>query len=396
MRRLLWIVPLLLLGAGFWAANAAYSYVSWGGNVVVFPGYLFYEQPGVFAQGEIKLATTLKANQPGWVSMQPEFELIWNADTNEIEPKIYSEVSLSSYGIGSAGGAVIGNLSVNLCEAWCTTPLSVQLSVPENPVLRVVRKAGQLLLYVNNELKGTVAVGALHPNAVSAKLLGGGSDPNTPPQPLLSSALVGPLDTVPPTLNSSGVTTAAFVDHIDIQWPAAIDADIGLYHYQLFRNGGFLTSTNALSFSDTAVLPNHIYTYTLKAYDFHMNEVSATFTVATPVNVLSEGRRTGVRPSGAYWGAGSENIDVMSGNLNFSLPLLSAQARGGWSANVGLSYDSQSWRWDPASSTTWKYSADVGYGFGWKLQIGSVFPVFSDPYTLNHYLFTDSTGAKAT
>src|SRR5262249_25148686 len=108
-----------------------------------------------------------------------------------------------------------------------------------------------------------------------------------------------------------------------------------------------------------------------------------------------EGRRIGVRPTGAYWGAGSENIDVLSGNLNFTLPLLSAQSRSGWSAGFALNYNSQNWRYDPSLSIpNWNYGADVGYGYGWRLMAGSITPVFSDPNTLSYYLFTDSTGAQ--
>ena len=53
-------------------------------------------------------------------------------------------------------------------------------------------------------------------------------------------------------------------------------------------------------------------------------------------------RRTGVRFYGAYWGAGGEQIDMLSGNLCFSLPLLTASGRG-ISASVACSYNSQVW-----------------------------------------------------
>jgi hypothetical protein len=89
-----------------------------------------------------------------------------------------------------------------------------------------------------------------------------------------------------------------------------------------------------------------------------------------------------------------ENIDVMSGNLNFTLPLLAPQARNGWSVGFALSYNSQNWRWDPGSGANWKFGRDVGYGWGWRLMAGSITPVFSDPYTITHYVFTDSTGAE--
>ncbi|MCC6540018.1 MAG: hypothetical protein IT162_20890, partial [Bryobacterales bacterium] len=102
-------------------------------------------------------------------------------------------------------------------------------------------------------------------------------------------------------------------------------------------------------------------------------------------------RQTGVRPLGSYWGAAGENIDMRSGNLNFSLPLLKAQGRHGVSLALGLSYNSQNWRKNGAN--TFKIGADVGYGFGWRLAAGSIFPVWNGG-NFSHYIFTDATGAE--
>ena len=90
-------------------------------------------------------------------------------------------------------------------------------------------------------------------------------------------------------------------------------------------------------------------------------------------------------------GAAGEQIDTLSGNLNFTLPLVKAMGRNGWSANFGLSYNSQLWR--HALAATWKLGRDVGYGFGWRFQAGSLTPYWQNPWTIHHYLFVDSTGA---
>ena len=108
-------------------------------------------------------------------------------------------------------------------------------------------------------------------------------------------------------------------------------------------------------------------------------------TVVTPPG------RVGVRSTGAYWGAGGEQIDMLSGNLNFTLPLLKAQGRGGWGATLALHYNSQVWRRE-ASGATFKLAKDVGYGFGWRLMAGSLAPFWSDTWTLLHYVYTDSSG----
>jgi hypothetical protein len=61
---------------------------------------------------------------------------------------------------------------------------------------------------------------------------------------------------------------------------------------------------------------------------------------------------------------------------------------------VGLSYNSQNWRQD--SGTNWELGTDVGYGYGWTLQIGSVTPYYNKTalWAIDHYVYTDSTGVQ--
>jgi hypothetical protein len=91
-------------------------------------------------------------------------------------------------------------------------------------------------------------------------------------------------------------------------------------------------------------------------------------------------------------GVPGEPSAALSGNLNFSLPLIKAQARGGWGVTFALSYNSQMWRQDAGG--TWRLGKDVGYGLGWKLQAGSIAPVWSGTSAIHHYVFTDATGAE--
>jgi hypothetical protein len=118
-------------------------------------------------------------------------------------------------------------------------------------------------------------------------------------------------------------------------------------------------------------------------------------TNGTPASDSGNGldpRRAGVRALGAYWGASGENIDTTSANLNFSTPLIKPISRGSWSLPFVLSYNSQMWRKD--SGGTWQLGEDIGYGMGWKLQAGSLTPVWAGPTVIDHYIFTDATGAE--
>ena len=101
-------------------------------------------------------------------------------------------------------------------------------------------------------------------------------------------------------------------------------------------------------------------------------------------------RRVGIRPTGSYWGALGEQIDIRSGNLNFTLSLLSAKSRG-WSVPFVLSYNSQVWQKDGTTITN--FGKDVGYGFGWTLTPGSIKP-YPASGAVQRYIYTDASGAE--
>jgi hypothetical protein len=141
------------------------------------------------------------------------------------------------------------------------------------------------------------------------------------------------------------------------------------------------------------VTPGANHTYTVQAVDAHWNyaqPVTAQVTVAGSGSTAP--RQTGVRADGTYWGGGGEQIDVQSGNVNFTLPLFRAQGRGGRGVTFALNYNSQIWTKD--NSGIWLHGQDVGYGMGWRLLAGSITPVYSALWTIDHYVFTDSTGAE--
>jgi len=101
-------------------------------------------------------------------------------------------------------------------------------------------------------------------------------------------------------------------------------------------------------------------------------------------------RRVGTRPNGIYWGGGAELIDVLSGNLNYSLPLITAGGRG---VNVRIlcSYNSQLWERD--NPKVLSYGMDTGCGYGWRVQLGSIIPQYSGKNIVG-YLFVSDTGAE--
>jgi hypothetical protein len=151
-------------------------------------------------------------------------------------------------------------------------------------------------------------------------------------------------------------------------------------------------SVRGAAFSDSTVQPSTQYTYVLYPHDVHLNYSARQVVVTTPASGMRDQRKTGVRPLGTYWGASPENIDLQSGNLSFSLPTVTAKGRGGTAVPFRLSYNSQNWRKDP--SGTWMLGTDVGFGWGWTMLAGSLTPVYSDWFTINHYQYIDATGAE--
>ena len=282
-------------------------------------------------------------------------------------------------------------------------------SFGDNSIVRVVTRpdgaisgATDVIIYVNNALvmwyQDSPGLGPSGQVELAVDGLGNGSN-------LLSQISLGPYSTVTPNaIPATSISTSATTNQVSISWPAATEASsgTGIWGYQLWRDGQIVTTTTALSYIDTAgIVPDTTYSYSLSAIDFHWNSAGTAFSVTTPTvptnppypSATPDGRRVGVRPTGAYWGGGNENIDVLSGNLNFALPLLKAMGRGSWGVPFNLVYNSQNWRQD--SGGDWNFGADVGYGYGWKLLAGSITPVWNPGgFTASYYLYTDSNGAE--
>jgi hypothetical protein len=256
--------------------------------------------------------------------------------------------------------------------------------------LRLVVGPG-LLVYWSNQ---TYPVDVLDSD-ISSGQLGVGAY-GSPAGNSISLVQLGPRDLVAPSpINPQTVGTAAFPNRVEFHWQGVTDDSngVGLCCYSILRNGVAIGASTTPDYTDEAAAPGTAYTYSIAAIDQH-NNLSAwvNTTVTTPPAGTTEPRRIGVRPTGSYWGAAGEQIDLNSGNLNFSVPLLKVQSRGGWSVTFALSYNSQNWRQD--SGGTWDLGRDVGYGYGWTLEAGSIRPVWYGWWTLDHYVYVDATGAE--
>jgi hypothetical protein len=148
---------------------------------------------------------------------------------------------------------------------------------------------------------------------------------------------------------------------VSLSWQGAADDanGIGVAGYNVLRDGMPLGFFEGAELGDSTLYPGTSYTYTVIAMDFHGNNASSgvTVVVVTPPFPAVDPRRVGVYTTGSYWGGGGEQIDTLSGNLNYSLPLVTAKSRAGWSIPVSLYYNSQNWRQD--SGNNWQLGSDV-------------------------------------
>ena len=296
-----------------------------------------------------------------------------------------------------AGGAV--PLAIKQCLNGTVTQLA-GTSVPlhNGDVMRSVVWGTTLWVFINNVL----SAGWIIPQTTGQPGYGGynipaGSGFSHPTFPAAGSIRIGHHDTAPPLgVIGTSVATSLLPYSASLKWQGVADdpAGIGVFAYRIWRNGTAMTTVFEPEFTDATVQPSTTYTYSVQAVDFHGNGgAAATITLTTPPPAAIDPRRTGIYSTGSYWGGGGEQIDTLSGNLNFSIPLLTAQARTGWTVPVSLVYDSQNWRQD--NGVNWKLGNDVGYGFGWKMLIGSITPYYTDQWSgVDHYVYTDSSGAE--
>ena len=79
-------------------------------------------------------------------------------------------------------------------------------------------------------------------------------------------------------------------------------------------------------------------------------------------------------------------------HLNYSIPVAAPQLRTAGAIPFSLPYNSQNWRRD--NGTVTKLGGDIGFGWGWRMQAGSLTPVWQNANTFLYWIFTDPTGAE--
>ena len=251
----------------------------------------------------------------------------------------------------TSGGAA-GLLNVNKCTAGALSSLYANgVTLLSGSDFRTVVFGGSVWVFVDSQLKGvySIPVTTGHPGF-------GGYGMSGPAG--FSAVSIGHHDTVNPGAPSStGIRSSILPTQVSFAWQGASDDvnGVGVCGYLIFRDSlstGYVGLAPGAEYSDSSLSAGLSYSYWIASVDFHGNVSPPTsVNITTPPATAVDPKRTGVLSTGSYWGGGGEQIDMLSGNLNFSLPLVSAKGRTGWSVPVGLSYNSQNWRNDSGITT---------------------------------------------
>jgi len=118
-------------------------------------------------------------------------------------------------------------------------------------------------------------------------------------------------DTIAPSVPTNLRATVVAPTQVDLTWTASTD-NVGVVGYKIYRNGSYLaTKPGGPSYSDTTIVANVTYTYTVSAYDAANNESAQSAPAVT--SGMNEFRAFWVDA----WGSGYENPTATTTMLDY-------------------------------------------------------------------------------
>ena len=125
-------------------------------------------------------------------------------------------------------------------------------------------------------------------------------------------------DSTPPTAPASLTGAATSPGRVDLSWSTSTD-NVAVTGYNVYRNGAYVGSTTATTYSDSTVQPGTTYSYTVSAHDAAGNtsQPSNTATVTTPADAQPPSTPAGLADTvmsasrvDLTWNAATDNIGV--------------------------------------------------------------------------------------
>jgi hypothetical protein len=386
--------------------NSAITSTDWWINSVLGDEYL------VDANGLVGPAANLISKTAG--GSDYEVKVTLNATAGMV--RVYLRATTDAKGFSLNGSSVGTFYMVDINGPWISAAkqtgnqyLVTSLGSGTTPwppapgprVARVVMRGNKIMAYVDGVLSGTWADSEI---TTGQPGIGTYSTYASYFPAGISAVQLGAVEIVAPIPSGTAPTATATSPYsVTLNWNAGSDDanGSGVAAYAVLRNGVQIATPSTPGWVDNTVDEFQTYTYTIRLMDYHGNTADMTPVQVTtphvpgPWSQSPDGRRTGVRPTGSYWGGAGEQIDLLTGNVNYTTGLVKAQGRG-IAAAFGLSYNSQTWRKEGTGSftSTYRLGQDVGYGLGWRLMAGSITAHWIGQWTVAYYLFTDSTGAE--
>ncbi|MBI5777891.1 MAG: Ig-like domain repeat protein [Planctomycetes bacterium] len=138
---------------------------------------------------------------------------------------------------------------------------------------------------------------------------------------LASAITLTPPDTTPPSVPTGLNALAVSTSQINLTWSASTD-NLAMGGYKVYRNGTYIISVGAASYSDAGLFPSTTYSYAVAAYDAagnisaHSNLASAT--TLTPPDTSAPSIPTGLIATTVssnqidiIWNAPTDNVAVV-------------------------------------------------------------------------------------
>ncbi len=170
-------------------------------------------------------------------------------------------------------------------------------------------------------------------------------------------------DTTPPTAPANLTGTAVSPSQVNLSWGASTD-NVGVAGYKVYRDGAFLASTTATTYSDTTVQAGTTYTYTVYAYDAagNISQPSNAATVTTTVDSQPPSTPTGL--AATVVSAGQVNLSWNAATDDTGVTGYTVYRDGSPIATTSGSNATAYSDTSVAAATTYTYTVDAFDGAG--------------------------------
>jgi chitodextrinase len=162
-----------------------------------------------------------------------------------------------------------------------------------------------------------------------------------------------PVDTLAPTVPAGLTAQAISSSQINLTWSASTD-NIGVTGYKIYRNGVLLTTYNLqlTTYSDTGLIPNTTYTYTISSFDAANNEsAKSSQAQATTLNspppaqeLIIDNTDAAFTNTGTWWSSGYPNF-YGTNALAVDINRTQSTAQATWTPNLTRAGDYQVYAW---------------------------------------------------